>query len=65
MYYTLTGIHGLHVLAGLLVLIVLLTRSFQGAYDGGRLDGAHAMAYYWQFCDATWVLIFLVVFVLR
>jgi heme/copper-type cytochrome/quinol oxidase subunit 3 len=44
---------------------VLLTRSFQGAYEGGRLDGAHAMAYYWQFCDATWVLIFLVVFVLR
>jgi cytochrome c oxidase subunit 3 len=65
MYYTLTGIHGLHVLAGLLVLVVLLTRSYQGAYDTGRLDGAHSMAYYWQFCDATWVLIFLVVFVLR
>ena len=65
MYFTLTGIHGLHVLAGLLVLSVLLGRSFQGAYDRGNLDGAHSMAYYWQFCDATWILIFLVVFVLR
>jgi cytochrome c oxidase subunit 3 len=65
MYYTLTGIHGLHVLAGLLVLAVLLIRSSQGAYDEGNLDGAHSMAYYWQFCDATWVLIFLTVFVLR
>jgi cytochrome c oxidase subunit 3 len=65
MYFTLTGIHGLHVLAGLLVLWVLLGRSFQGAYDRGNLDGAHSMAYYWQFCDATWILIFLVVFVLR
>ncbi len=65
MYYTLTGIHGLHVLAGLVVLGVLLGRSFQGAYDTGELDGAHSMAYYWQFCDATWILIFLVVFVLR
>ncbi|MGH2539473.1 MAG: cytochrome c oxidase subunit 3 [Actinomycetota bacterium] len=65
MYYTLTGIHGLHVIAGLLVLSVLIARSFQGAYDTGELDGAHAMAYYWQFCDATWILIFLVVFVLR
>jgi cytochrome c oxidase subunit III len=65
MYFTLTGIHGLHVLAGLLVLSVLLGRSYQGAYDTGNLDGAHSMAYYWQFCDATWILIFLVVFVLR
>lgn len=65
MYFTLTGIHGLHVLAGLVVLSLLLARSSQGAYDAGNLDGAHAMAYYWQFCDATWVLIFLVVFVLR
>lgn len=65
MYYTLTGIHGLHVLAGLLVLSALLGRSIQGAYDGGSLDGAHSMAYYWQFCDVTWILIFLVVFVLR
>lgn len=65
MYYTLTGIHGLHVLAGLVVLSVLIGRSFQGAYDAGGLDGAHSMAYYWQFCDATWILIFLVVFVLR
>lgn len=65
MYYTLTGIHGLHVLAGLLVLAVLLARSYQGAYDRGNLDGAHSMAYYWQFCDATWIVIFLVVFVLR
>ncbi|MET0801068.1 MAG: cytochrome c oxidase subunit 3 [Actinomycetota bacterium] len=64
-YYTLTGIHGLHVIAGLLVLSALIARSFQGAYDTGALDGAHSMAYYWQFCDATWILIFLVVFVLR
>ena len=65
MYYTLTGIHGLHVLAGLMVLTVLVSRSLQGAYDTGNLDGAHSMAYYWQFCDVTWIAIFLVVFVLR
>lgn len=65
MYFTLTGIHALHVLAGLVVLSVLFGRSRQGAYDHGDLTGAHAMAYYWQFCDATWLLIFLVVFVLR
>jgi heme/copper-type cytochrome/quinol oxidase subunit 3 len=65
MYFTLTGIHALHVLAGLLVLAVLVGRSLQGAYASGNLDGARAMAYYWQFCDATWILIFLVVFILR
>lgn len=65
MYFTLTGIHALHVLAGLIVLAVMFGRSMQGVYDSGDLDTAHAMSYYWQFCDATWVLIFLVVFVLR
>ena len=65
MYYTMTGIHGLHVAAGLVLMIVVLGRLAQGAYRGGNRDGMHAAAYYWHFVDGVWIALFLTLFVLR
>jgi cytochrome c oxidase subunit 3 len=65
MYYTMTGIHWLHVAAGLVLMIVVLGRLAQGAYRSGNLDGMHAAAYYWHFVDGVWVALFLTLFVLR
>ena len=65
MYYTMTGIHWLHVAAGLVLMLVVLGRLSQGAYRDGNLDGVHAAAYYWHFVDGVWVALFLTLFVLR
>ncbi len=65
MYYAMTGIHGLHVAAGLVLMLVVLGRLAQGAYGGGHLDGMHAAAYYWHFVDGVWIALFLTLFVLR
>jgi cytochrome c oxidase subunit 3 len=60
-----TGFHGLHVLAGVLLMLVVLGRAMQGAYRDGNVDGAEAIAYYWHFVDVVWIALFATIFLLR
>ena len=60
-FFTLTGIHGLHVLVGLLLLAGLF------ALGGAAFRPAHRMAVetialYWYFVDAVWLAIFSIVY---
>lgn len=54
-YFTLTGIHGLHVLAGMIPLTILLLQSLRG-----RLFAAHTeyVGLYWHFVDLVWIFLF-------
>ncbi len=65
MYYALTGFHGLHVVAGIVLMLVLLGRMAQGAYGRGPLDGPEAVGYYWHFVDVVWIGLFATIFLLR
>ena len=65
MYYAMTGLHGLHVLAGLVLMLVVLARAAQGAYRGGRVHGMHAVGYYWHFVDVVWIGLFATLFLVR
>jgi len=65
MFFAMTGFHGLHVAAGLLLMLVVLGRSAQGAYRDGRVEGPHAIGYYWHFVDVVWIGLFAALYVLR
>ena len=65
MYYAMTGMHALHVFAGLLLMVVVLGRAALGAYRGGRVDGLHAAAYYWHFVDVVWIALFATIFLVQ
>ncbi|MBD2680653.1 MULTISPECIES: heme-copper oxidase subunit III [Nostoc] len=57
-FYVLTGFHGLHVLAGVILQITMLVRSFrQGNYDKGHF-GVSATTLFWHFVDVIWVFLF-------
>ena len=64
-YYTMTGFHGLHVLAGLVLLVVATAVVGGAASRERRTAGVEAVAYYWHFVDVVWVALFLTIFVLR
>jgi heme/copper-type cytochrome/quinol oxidase subunit 3 len=64
-YYLMTGLHGLHVTAGLALMLVILGRLAQGAYRDGDVDGPRAISYYWHLVDVVWVGLFLTLYVLR
>ena len=65
MYWAMTGMHGLHVVAGLILMLVVAMRTSWGAYRSGNIDGLHAAAYYWHFVDVVWVALFVTLFLLR
>jgi cytochrome c oxidase subunit 3 len=61
-FYVLTGLHGLHLLGGILGLSYLLLR----AADGERRRAvSHVVGVYWHFMDALWVFLFILLFFWR
>lgn len=62
-FYTLTGLHGAHVAAGLLLLGSIARRAARGLTDPSSASFA-AVSYYWHFVDVVWLLLFATVYVL-
>ena len=61
-FFTLTGFHGLHVLLGLVMLLVLLGFAVLGTRAEPTEEAMSAISVYWHFVDGVWVVIFSVVY---
>ncbi|MCW2922162.1 MAG: cytochrome c oxidase subunit [Thermoleophilia bacterium] len=59
-FFSLTGIHGSHVLVGLILLSVMLIRTMRGHYgtEAHQHVGFRTMSIYWHFVDLVWVFVF-------
>jgi len=57
-FYFLTGLHGLHVLGGLVALGYVRWRAQRGAYDRAGHSGVRLAAIYWHFLGVIWLLLF-------
>lgn len=57
-FFTLTGMHGLHVFVGLCYLSVLLLQSAAGKYTKQKYAGLTMGTLYWHFVDVIWVVLF-------
>jgi cytochrome c oxidase subunit III len=61
-YYLLTGFHGLHVLTGILLQLLMLGRSFRPHnYDKGHF-GITAVSLFWHFVDVIWLVLLTLVY---
>jgi cytochrome c oxidase subunit 3 len=65
LFYTLTGFHGIHVLAGVIGLSVILARGMQGQFSKKHHVAVEAVHYYWHFVDVVWVFLFLTIYVIK
>jgi cytochrome c oxidase subunit 3 len=64
-FYLLTGFHGLHVATGILLMGIMLVKSFiPGNYAGGE-QGVQATSLFWHFVDVIWIILFLLLYVWR
>jgi len=61
MYFTLTGLHALHVIGGLIANLwaAIGARAAGDALTAGRV---HALSLYWMFVDAVWLVIFVLLY---
>jgi cytochrome c oxidase subunit III len=63
-FFTMTGFHGLHVLAGVLTLLIVLFKAARGHYSRENHDGVELFGLYWHFVDAVWIVLFTLVYIL-
>ncbi len=63
-FYTLTGFHGAHVFAGLLMLGVILYRGTAGQFSARHHDAVEAASLYWHFVDVVWICLFSLLYIL-
>ena len=57
-YYAMTGLHGLHIVAGMGAIGWLLVRSFQGDFSAGYFGPVEAVGLYWHLVDLVWIFLF-------
>jgi cytochrome c oxidase subunit I+III len=57
-YFVLTGIHAVHVAAGLVAVSYLLFRAFGGGFTSKKHSGVENVGLYWHFVDIVWMFLF-------
>lgn len=58
LYYTITGLHGLHVIIGMVLLTVSLVMVLRGRVDHQRYALLENSGLYWHLVDLIWIYVF-------
>ena len=58
LFYLFTGLHGLHVVGGLVPLGIVTVKALRGRYGATDHDGVRHCALYWHFVDVVWLVMF-------
>lgn len=57
--YILTAVHGLHIVAGLIFVGVVLLQLSRGKYSPGKIVGIENCATFWHFLGLLWLYLFI------
>ena len=60
-FYIFTGLHGLHLLGGIAVLVYVARRNFARA-SVSRAAAADVASYYWHFMDGLWIFLLMLMY---
>lgn len=61
-FFSLTGLHGLHVLIGTIFIFTCLVRFYQNHFTEKHHLGLEFAAWYWHFVDVIWLFLFVFVY---
>jgi cytochrome c oxidase subunit III len=61
-FFTLTGLHAMHVSIGVIMLFIILIRSLKGHFLPEHHFAFEAVAWYWHFVDVVWLFLFVFVY---
>lgn len=64
-YLFLTGLHFMHVLAGVGLLLPVAWRAWRGAYGPGNALAVEAVAVFWHLVDMIWIVLFPLLYLVR
>jgi len=57
-YFTMTGLHALHLIAGLIFNSYILIYGLKGKFSGSNTQRVEYAGLYWHFVDVVWVILF-------
>jgi len=57
-YYTMTGLHALHIIGGMIFIFYILVRGLRGGFSSQHHERVEYAGLYWHFVDLVWVIIF-------
>ncbi|MFC6951355.1 heme-copper oxidase subunit III [Halorubellus litoreus] len=62
-FYALTGLHGLHVTLGAVLLGIVFVRGLRGQYSAERHVSLKTAALYWHFVDVVWIFLVAAIYI--
>jgi cytochrome c oxidase subunit III len=57
-FYTIVGLHALHVVVGLCMNALVQVKAWQGKFTADRHITVEVFSLYWHFVDAVWIFVF-------
>jgi cytochrome c oxidase subunit 3 len=58
LYYVMTGIHGIHVLIGIIAIAIMFLYTRRGVIDRDNFAKLENTGLYWHFVDIVWIYLF-------
>jgi cytochrome c oxidase subunit 3 len=58
LYFAMTGMHALHMVIGIVLLVWLMWRANRGEFTAGYVAPIENFALYWHFVDIVWIFLF-------
>jgi len=63
-YYAMTGLHGVHVVGGMVAIGWVLKRAMKGEFDSHYYTPVEMVGLYWHFVDLVWIYLFPILYLL-
>jgi cytochrome c oxidase subunit 3 len=57
-YFAMTGLHGIHVIAGMIVIAWLIGKARKGIFGPDRFAAVDFVGLYWHLVDLVWIFLF-------
>lgn len=57
-YFAMTGLHAIHILAGMAVIAWMIRRTLRGDFDDGYFAPVEFTGLYWHLVDLVWIYLF-------
>ncbi len=64
-YFMMTGLHGFHILAGIVVLSFLLVKAIRGRYNSNYYTPVDLVGLYWHLVDLIWIYLFPLLYLIQ
>jgi len=64
LYFTMTGIHALHMVVGIALMSIILVMAWRGRFNPGYYGPVEVSGLYWHFVDIVWIFLFPLLYLL-